>query len=89
MSNEHSEDIGYLKRAIEDLAELVKSHMDREEEEREEDRSLAKANVARLKKIEDELNMYKTAYRGIKWLIALALLIITLKFGDIPKMFGG
>jgi len=88
MSNEHSEDIGYLKRAIEDLAELVRSHMEREEEERQEDRALAKANVARLKKIEDELNMYKTAYRGIKWTIALILLIITLKFGDVPKMFG-
>ena len=89
MSNEHSEDIGYLKRAIEDLADLVKSHMDREEEERQEDRALAKDNVARLKKIEDELNIYKTVYRGIKWMSALALLLVTLKFGDIPKMFGG
>jgi len=87
--SDHSEDIGYLKRAIEDLAALVKAHMEREESEREEDRAIAKIRDARLKKIEDELNMYKTAYRGIKWLIALALLIITLKFGDIPKMFGG
>jgi len=86
MSNE---DIGYLKRAVEDLAELVKAHMEREEQEREEDRAAAKIRDGRLKKIEDELNIYKTMYRGIKWTIALVMLIITLKFGDIPKMFGG
>lgn len=74
-------DLGYLMRAVEDLSELVKSHMDREEKDRED------INL-RLKKIEDELNIYKIVYRGAKWIFALILLIITLKFGDIPRLFG-
>lgn len=74
-------DLGYLMRAVEDLSELVQSHMDREEKDRKDINQ-------RLKKIEDELNVYKTVYRGAKWIFALILLIITLKFGDIPRLFG-
>jgi len=76
-----NEDIGYLKRAVEDLTAMIKDHMEQEEDDR-------KAITKRLKNIEDELNTYKIIYRGLKWVIALVLLIITMKFGDIPKMFG-
>jgi len=76
-----NEDIGYLKRAVEDLTDMIKDHMEQEEDDR-------KAITYRLKKIEDELNTYKIIYRGLKWVIALLMLIITMKFGDIPKMFG-
>ncbi len=74
-------DIGYLTRAVEDLSQLIKGHMKTEEEDR-------KVITTRLKKIEDELNTYKVIYRGIKWTFAVLLLIITMKFGDIPKLFG-
>jgi len=75
------EDIGYIKRAIEDMAELINTSVKESRQDRQ------KLND-RLKKIEAELSVYKTVYRGVKWIFAIVLLILTLRFGDIPKLFG-
>lgn len=81
------EDIGYLKRAVEDLARLVAEHMKREEAERKELEEIIQEIATNQQAIKDELSLYKMVYRGIKWLGALLLLLVTLKFGDIPKLF--
>ena len=81
------EDIGYLKRAVEDLHALVSKHMEREEKERGELQEQLNTLAATQRSIVEELSLYKMLYRGIKLLGAIILLIITLKFGDIPKLF--
>ena len=70
MSSSNEKDLGYLMRAVEELSELVQSHMEREENDR-------KAINDRLKQIEGELNVYKTDYRAAKRKLALMLLNIT------------
>jgi len=74
-------DVGYLKRAVEDLTSMLKKHMEKEDKCRE-------VTNKRLERIEQELNIYKTVYRGVKWFMAIVILILTLRFGDIPKLFG-
>lgn len=81
------EDIGYLKRAVEDLAKLVEAHMKREEQERADLETMIQKIADTQKEIQKELSLYQTIYRGIKWLGALIILLVTLKFGDIPKLF--
>lgn len=82
-----TEDIGYLKRAVEDLHALVKDHMEREEKERAELEEQLKTLAQTQQNIIDELSLYKMVVRGAKILGALIILIVTLKFGDIPKLF--
>lgn len=82
-----NEDIGYLKRAVEDLHALVAAHMEREEKERDELQEQLNLLAATQKEIVKELSLYQMIYRGFKLLGAIILLIVTLKFGDIPKLF--
>lgn len=78
MSNE---DIGYLKRAVEDLSEVIITHTKQQESDNKDIR-------IRLSFIEKELSMYKTIYKSLRLVGAIALLIITFKFGDIPTLLG-
>jgi len=75
------QDIGYLKRAVEDMQALLKAHIEDTKEERTD---LDK----RLAKIEDHISVGRTLYKSAKFLWFAGILIITLKMGDIPKLWG-
>lgn len=60
------------------LTEMVK-------EQHVETKKWRKTIEIRMTKTETELFMYKTIIQTIKWLGSLAILILTLRFGDVYK----
>lgn len=90
----NNEDIGYLKARMEDIAKQQERILEGQKNHGEDDLAAhariyeqIKALSERQQSLADELSLYKTIYRGIKWLGALIILLVTLKFGDIPKLF--
>lgn len=83
------EDIGHMKAGIEHnnqeiarLAELLRNHAEKEMEEVGE----LNKNIAELRA---ELTSYKTVIKTLKIVGGVIVLIVTLKFGDIPSLFKG
>ena len=78
--NSNDNQIGYLTKAIEDLASMVKSHMDKEEGDR------SKLD-ARLSKIEEDISLARWIVKVIKVLFWTGVFLLTFKFGDIKTLW--
>jgi hypothetical protein len=74
------EDIGYLKRAVEDMQGLLKHHIKETKEERKE-------LDDRLSKIELQLSVGATMVKTFKFVWFAGILLLTLKLGDIPDLW--
>jgi hypothetical protein len=90
----NDKDVGYLRARMEDIARQQERILDGQKLHATDDLAAhakiyeqMKALADRQQSLADELSLYKTIYRGIKWVGALLLLLVTLKFGDIPALF--
>lgn len=89
----NDEDIGYLKRAVEDLTAkqlelygIIKEHMRREELERQDVIKVLETIQARITTVENQLSMAKTMIKVSKATLYVLAAILTLKVGDIPDI---
>ena len=69
-----------------DKLDMILKRMDKHDKDTKEWRE---GMDARLSKTEEQLFLYKTMIRLLKGIGVFLLLIITLKFGDIGKLFSG
>lgn len=87
----NDEDIGYLKRAVEDLTakqlelyNIIKEHMHREELERRDVIEVLETIQARITVVENQLSLAKTMIKISKATLYVLAAVLTLKIGDIP-----
>lgn len=83
----HDEEYGYLKATVENntlqverLTDMFMEHAKKEEERTEE-------IMVQIQALKDELNVYKTIVRVGKVIGSIAILILTLKFGEIEDLW--
>lgn len=81
------EELGYLKAQVENTA---KSQERQEENQRrmwEELKAMREETRKSVQELKDDVNMYKHIIRVVKALGATAVLVLTLKFGDISALW--
>lgn len=92
------EDIGYLKRAVEDLSastkllhQIVKDHMAQEELDRKELLEQMKNLRGRIEVLEDEALVNRAILKTLKWIGGVVVAIFMVNLGDVSgllKIFG-
>ena len=90
----NNEDIGYLKRAVEDLTnqtrilhQIVKDHMAREEIDRAELLKHMKHLQDRIQLLENEQIVNRAILQVLKWIGGAVVAILMVNLGDVSGIF--
>ena len=81
------EDIGYLKRAVEDMEKLLTDTLEQGKKERADLKGELKRLTGDIRDIRDQLSVAKTLLKTGKFFWYLLILIVTLKIGDVSKLW--
>lgn len=81
----NNEDIGYLKRAVEELTKLIVAHMKKEEEDRAAAMTKLEKMDNRIKDIEVELSNARAIGKVLRFVAGLLLIVLTFKLGDLGR----
>lgn len=84
MRDDLIKELGELKGTMTSFLEETKGHRIVVYEKLD---SMEESMAERFRKIEDELSVYKTIYRTIKFIGLLLIAIVTLKFGDVKTLW--
>lgn len=72
--------LGYLTKAVEDQGRYISNYIKRAEKTDAD-------TIERLEKIENDISVYKTIIKVIKFAFYLVVLILSFKFGDIHGLW--
>lgn len=90
----NGEEWGYFKatveqntKAVEDLTDMFKSHVEYEMKHHKEQEERNKAQDEKIQKLHDDVNVYKTVIKVMKALGWTAAFLLAFKFGDIADLW--
>jgi predicted RecB family endonuclease len=82
------EELGYLKATVEQNSETLAELKDMFKEHARKEQETTEELAARIHKLHEDVNVYKTVIKVLKALGWTAAFILAFKFGDIPELWG-